>query len=110
MKFKVIASLLVLSMLLSLAGCNFPLTRENRQSAAPSAIPGSEGVSAAAEPVGDFDPLDIDCLVGTWEVDGASMVYAGNMLIGGASGLTLTRIPRRQISQIAEFGLFTHYW
>ena len=94
MKLKVISSLLVFSMLLSLAGCNFPLSRENLQSAAPSAIPGGEGIPAAAttEPVGGFDPLQIDCLVGTWEVDSASMVYAGNMLIGNDVPLTLTNV------------------
>lgn len=32
--------------------------------------------------VGGFDPLALECIVGTWEVDSASLVYAANMLIG----------------------------
>ncbi|MBP9040588.1 MAG: hypothetical protein KBF64_02300 [Anaerolineaceae bacterium] len=89
---KGLSILLVISLLLSLAGCNFPLTRENRQLAQQSLTALSEDGGATAEPVGGFDPLAIDCLVGTWEVDSASMIYAGNMLIGGDVPLTFTNI------------------
>lgn len=96
MKINVFSTLLVASLLLSLAGCNFPLTRENRQLAegSASALPAGEGGSplAATQPVGDFDPLAIDCLVGTWEVQSASMVYAANMLIGSGVPLTITDV------------------
>lgn len=36
--------------------------------------------------------MAIDCLVGTWEVESASMVHAGNMLIGSDVPLTLTNV------------------
>lgn len=36
-------------------------------------------------PAGDFDPLELECIVGTWEVDSSSLVYAANMLIGSDS-------------------------
>jgi hypothetical protein len=40
-----------------------------------------------------------------WSSSGGAELV-GNVLPKGY----VSRIPRRQISQIAEFGLFTHYW
>lgn len=100
MSSRIASLLLILFLAFSLAGCNFPLSRsaaEKSGESSPSAtLSPEEGAQAAAS----FDPLKIDCLVGTWEVDNASLLYAANMLVGEA-GVSLNNVSPHMFYRVS---------
>ena len=78
---------LTIFLLVYLSGCNLP--REQTKTPATATQPPPVETNSSAlevqvtptEKAADFDPLELECLVGTWEVDSASLLYAGNMLV-----------------------------
>jgi len=100
MSSRISSLLLGLFLVLGLAGCNFPLSRSAAEKVAGTSQSATLSPEESALAAGSFDPLKIDCLVGTWEVDSDSLLYAANMLVGDA-GVSLTNVSPHMFYRVA---------
>ncbi len=100
MSSKIVPSLLVLFLALNLTGCNFPLSRNTGEETREPSQSVTLSPEESAQVAGSFDPLKIDCLVGTWEVDSNSLLYAANMLVDG-TGVSLTNVSPHMFYRVS---------
>lgn len=88
MTAKMVRILPIFVLLISLAGCNLPLLRDDgEQTVVPAVEAGAIPIAATEGPA----LSGISCLAGTWEVDSASLVEAGNLFVR-SMGITIDSI------------------